>query len=171
MGWAALVVLVAVGLAAGFELSRMLMVPPRTDFTGTTLAGVPWSLSSHRGRPVLINFFGTWCAPCRQELPHLMELARRYREQGLEVAILAQEDAPTLRSDPQVGPAPVSFLADATEVFDRYGIRSVPHTILFRRDGQVALELPGYDPGQLGRLERAIRAELGLPETAEAVLR
>jgi thiol-disulfide isomerase/thioredoxin len=67
-----------------------LVRPPRLkraeDFTVALLRGEPLKLSEQRGKPVMINFWATWCAPCREEMPAMERLYRRHREHGLMLA-------------------------------------------------------------------------------------
>jgi thiol-disulfide isomerase/thioredoxin len=58
--------------------------PLAPDFTGTTLTGSRLSFSSYRGRVVVLNFWGSWCAPCREEAPMLAVAAQRYRSAGVD---------------------------------------------------------------------------------------
>jgi cytochrome c biogenesis protein CcmG/thiol:disulfide interchange protein DsbE len=60
------------------------------NFTMTDLQGLPWSLSAHRGRVVLVNFWATWCPPCREEIPGFVRLAKRARD--LDIAGIAMDD-------------------------------------------------------------------------------
>jgi thiol-disulfide isomerase/thioredoxin len=57
--------------------------PVAPDFTGTTLTGSRLSFSSYRGRVVVLNFWGSWCAPCREEAPTLAVVAQQYRQAGV----------------------------------------------------------------------------------------
>jgi thiol-disulfide isomerase/thioredoxin len=65
-------------------------VAPEIDLR--TLAGAPFKLSALKGRPVVITFWGTWCPPCRQEFPELVEAFRKYHAGGLEVVAVNQRD-------------------------------------------------------------------------------
>jgi thiol-disulfide isomerase/thioredoxin len=58
--------------------------PLAPDFTGTTLTGARLSFSSYRGRVVVLNFWGSWCAPCRAEAPALAVTAKQYRSAGVD---------------------------------------------------------------------------------------
>jgi thiol-disulfide isomerase/thioredoxin len=58
--------------------------PLAPDFTATTLTGAPLSFSSYRGQVVVLNFWGSWCAPCRAEAPALAGAAKQYRPAGVD---------------------------------------------------------------------------------------
>lgn len=62
-----------------------LMGKPAPDFTLKDLQGQPVSLTNYRGKAVMINFWATWCAPCKVETPWLVELRNRYAQKGFEV--------------------------------------------------------------------------------------
>ncbi|MFC6590983.1 TlpA family protein disulfide reductase [Deinococcus lacus] len=143
--------LLAGGLVAGLGVA--LLSPARTATTGspllgqpapafslTSLDGTPVSLESLRGRPVVVNFWASWCAPCRAEAPLLRELAGRQSEGGLAVVgIMFQEKQeaaardfireyalayPNLR-DPQ-----------ANTAID-YGVIGIPETFFIDKSGVV----------------------------------
>jgi thiol-disulfide isomerase/thioredoxin len=63
---------------------------PMPDFTMVDLEGAPWTLAAHRGRVVLVNFWATWCPPCREEIPGFVRLAES--EPDLEIAGIAMDD-------------------------------------------------------------------------------
>jgi thiol-disulfide isomerase/thioredoxin len=104
-------------------------------FTLTTLEGKKISLADYRGRPVLVNFWATWCAPCKLEMPWFEEFRAKYAGQGFEILGIAEDDAgkdeiakaakklgatyPILLTDGKVAPAyggidylPMSFYVD-----------------------------------------------------------
>ncbi len=65
---------------------------PAPDFAGTDLDGHPIRLSDYRGHPLLINFWASWCGPCRAEQPGLQAVARQYAPEGLEVLGITVRD-------------------------------------------------------------------------------
>lgn len=67
---------------------------PAYEFTLPDLEGNPVSLSDFHGRPVIINFWATWCAPCRLEMPELQETFTEYQADGLVILALNQEETP-----------------------------------------------------------------------------
>ena len=69
---------------------------PAPSFTATLLDGTRFDLAAHRGEVVVINFWATWCAPCREEMPAFEALQRTYRYQGLVIVAVSMDD-PELR--------------------------------------------------------------------------
>lgn len=100
-------------------------------------------LSEWRGKLVVLNFWASWCGPCREEMPMLDSMRARYAGQGLEVIGVAAEEAPAalsfLESNPVAYPILINSPADATDLSWRLGnIQSVlPYTALIGRDGRI----------------------------------
>jgi cytochrome c biogenesis protein CcmG/thiol:disulfide interchange protein DsbE len=115
------------------------------------------------GKPVLVEFWATWCVPCRKVLPHLVELNRRYRDQGLVVIGLNVED-PTADAekvrrftrdfgmDFQVAFAP----PDLYRFMNHKQAISVPKVFLFDGNGNVAEYITSYTPFTNRRIESAV---------------
>jgi peroxiredoxin len=68
--------------------------PVAPDFTLAQLDGKQLTLSSYRGKVVLLDFWATWCVPCREETPHLVELQAEYGDRGLQVIGVSMDDGP-----------------------------------------------------------------------------
>ena len=64
------------------------------DFSLPNLAGGQLDLSSYRGKVVLLDFWATWCVPCREEIPHFVELQDKYRDRGLQIIGVSMDDGP-----------------------------------------------------------------------------
>jgi len=87
----AVVAIVALTLPATAAITKGQPVP---NITGTTLDGQPFDLAALRGRPVVINFWGPSCVPCRTEFPLLAEKAREHAAEGLVIVGVLTDDAP-----------------------------------------------------------------------------
>jgi thiol-disulfide isomerase/thioredoxin len=122
-------------------------------FSVRDLDGKLLRLSDYRGHPVVLDFWATWCRPCRASIPHLDTLQQRYREQGLVVVGLSVDDGGPDQVRRFTNYLGVRFrvgLADQ-RVLDRYGpIRAIPTTFFIDREGRVVRRVVGYiDPETL----------------------
>jgi peroxiredoxin len=116
------------------------------DFKVVTAAGQQVSLEKYRGQVVILDFFATWCQPCRESIPHLVGLNRKYSKQGLQIlGLSADEDGERAvrafveqhRISYPVATAGESVLAD-------YGVRSVPVMFVIDKRGKVAEVYRGF---------------------------
>ena len=101
---------------------------PAPPFTLADPAGVSYTLDDLRGQVVLVNFWATWCEPCRAEMPELDELARDYREAGFRVlAVNVLEDAPNIRAFGTELDLDLPLLADRRgEIYKAYNVQAFP---------------------------------------------
>lgn len=112
---------------------------PAPDFTLTTLDGKKASLGDFRGKVVLLNFFATWCPPCRAEMPDLEATYKELKGKGLEiVAIDLQEDNATVSGFTKSLGLTFPILLDrGADVFGQYHITGLPTTFFIDRDGVI----------------------------------
>ena len=132
-------------VCAGTDLPRGLRLQAPSEsvdapaFSLPDLTGKKIQLKDYRGKLVFLNFFATWCGPCREEMPGMERLFRAYRDRGLVVlAVNMQQSAKTVR--PFVQELKLSFpsLLDAEgSVSHDYGIRALPVSFLVGRDGTI----------------------------------
>jgi peroxiredoxin len=112
------------------------------DFTLNDLDGQPVSLSDFRGRPVIVNFWATWCAPCRIEMPVFQEVFERHQEDGLVILALDQAEPAAVARDffyDEMGLTFTPLMDESSEVATRYGSYSVlPSTFFIDPAGKVA---------------------------------
>ncbi len=109
------------------------------DFTLETRDGETISLSDLRGQVVLVNFWATWCPPCRAEMPAIQQVYDRYRDQGFTVLAVdvAEGDAQvTAFADERGLSFPILMDRDAT-VSNRYQVRAMPSTFFVDRSGVI----------------------------------
>ena len=116
-------------------------------FSVKGLDGHAVRLSDYKHRPVIVDFWATWCAPCRASMPHLNDLSVRYGPKGLAVIGMSVDDT---------GPVPVRRFANDLgikftmamandDILDAYGpIRSIPTTVFISRKGEIVRRVVGY---------------------------
>ena len=118
-------------------VSRTLVAP---DFALPDVEGNIWRLSDFRGKVVLLNFWATWCPPCRAEMPSMETLYQAYKDQGFEILAVSSDVQGAAIVQPFMQEYRLSFpaLLDTTgRVNGMYGVRSIPTSYLVDRQGQV----------------------------------
>lgn len=137
-------VALAAGPGPGGAGRRPAAVAPA--LAGTTLTGARFDLATARGHVVLVNVFASWCGPCRDELPLLVEAARHWSPQGLQVVGLNLRDGPdavrALLAQAHADALTVLPDPDGTRAVD-WGVRGVPETFVVDRDGRIVAHQPG----------------------------
>ena len=119
------------------------------DFALKSASGENLRLSEYRGNVVMINFWATWCGPCRQEMPLLDDLYNRYQRVGFSLLGVNIDDDSrrAMRMVEELGVSfPVLFDADK-EVSKLYQVEAMPVTMLLDREGTVRHVHHGYKPG------------------------
>ena len=119
------------------------------DFALKSSTGENLRLSEYRGDVVMINFWATWCGPCRQEMPLLDELYTRYQRVGFNLLGVNIDDD-SRRAMQMIDELGVSFpvLFDARkEVSELYAVEAMPVTVIVDREGTVRYVHHGYKPG------------------------
>ena len=132
------------------------------DFTLQSREGGQVSLSELRGDVVMINFWATWCGPCRAEMPHLEALHQRYSDLGFTLLGVNVEEDSRL-SDQFLEETPVSFdiLFDPQNgVSELYDVIAMPSTVLVDRQGNMRFIHHGYKEGYENEYQTQVRALL-----------
>ncbi len=116
------------------------------DFSLESLDGKTTRLSDFRGKAVLLNFWATWCGPCKIEMPWFVDLQKRYGSQGLQIVGVAmddgsKEDIAKFAKDMGVN---YPILLGKESVGDQYGgVPALPETFLVGRDGKIVDKIVG----------------------------
>jgi peroxiredoxin len=135
---------------------------PAPDFALKSAAGPNLRLSEHRGQVVMINFWATWCGPCRQEMPKLEEIFSRYERAGFTLlgVNIDEDSARALRLAADLGVTFPLLLDHEQSVSRLYDVQAMPMTVLVDREGQVRSVHYGYRPGMEQRYLDEVRALL-----------
>ena len=115
------------------------------DLAFPQLNGGAWRLSDHRGEVVLINYWASWCAPCRQETPGLIALARDYRYKGLSIVGISMDEGgkPAVESFLREFHMPYPVLMPDLASPSTPAIEALPTTVLVDRNGRAAKSYVG----------------------------
>ena len=125
----------------------------------TSTSGQQITLANYKGHVLLLDFFATWCAPCRDSIPRLIDLNRRYGKQGLQVLGLSADEEGDRALDSFISEHKITYpVALAGEaVIDDYGLRSVPTLYVIDKKGRVAEKFQGYNEAMEKSLETLIK--------------
>ncbi len=111
------------------------------NFTLTDLRGKTWTLRDLRGKVVLVNFWATWCPPCRKEMPDLETLYRRFGPQGLVILGISDEEAAKVK--PFIEQQKVTYpvlLDPGRRVNELFQIEGIPKTFIYDREGKIVAQ-------------------------------
>ena len=127
---------------------------PAADFTLPDLNGNRVSLSQFRGQPLVINFWATWCPPCRSETPRLIEAYQR-EHGGVAFIAISDETADVVGPFVKANAVPYVVLLDSGDrVSSDYGVRALPTTFFVNRDGEIKVRYVGEMSANI--IERAL---------------
>jgi peroxiredoxin len=133
---------------------------PAPQFTLKSREGKDVSLASFKGQVVLLNFWATWCVPCREEMPKLQALYEKYNSLGFALVGVNVENNPdgTKKWLADNGPITFPILLDTkNEVSKLYRVETMPSTVLIARDGTMRFVHHGYKSGLEGDYQNEVR--------------
>ncbi len=153
---------------AGFVAALIVALPvvaaapsgPAPQFTLPAKAGGEVSLAQYKGQVVMINFWASWCGPCRQEMPLLEDIYKKYNKLGFTlIGVNVEPDSKA--ADEWLKQTPVTFpvLYDkASKVSEAFSVAGMPTTVIIDRKGNVRYRHVSYKPGDEGEYLNTIRA-------------
>lgn len=127
------------------------------NFSLPTLEGDELTLSDLRGQPVVLNFWSTWCQPCKIEHPYVLQAARAHHEQGaVFIGVLYDDEPAKARRELQrIGQAFPTVYDPSQRVSVDYGVTGVPETFIIDAEGRIAEKFVG--PVGPGQIEQALK--------------
>jgi len=159
------------GLIKGFALAAAFVLPvfaatssgPAPAFQLSGRGGKAIDLSQFKGQVVMINFWATWCGPCRQEMPLLEDIYKKYKPMGFTlVGVNVEPDAKGaeawLAKQKPVS-FPIAFDTDS-KVSKMYNVAGMPSTVFVDRKGNIRIMHKGYKPGDENLYLTQIRSML-----------
>jgi peroxiredoxin len=134
------------------------------DFTLPTIDGKDVKLSDYRGKAVLLNFWATWCGPCKLEIPWFLELQKQYASQGFVVVGVSMDDDPKKDVPPFAKEMKIDYpiLAGTEAVADQYGgVEGLPISFYIDKNGKIVKKIMGL--ASHSEVEDAIKEAIGSP--------
>jgi peroxiredoxin len=133
---------------------------PAPGFMLQTRGGGTLSLDQLKGQVVLLNFWASWCGPCRQEMPLLEGIYKKYHKLGVTlVGVNVEPDAKAANAALEKTPVSFPILYDPdSKVSQLYNVASMPSTVIIDRSGKVRLLHHGYKPGDENEYIDSLRA-------------
>jgi peroxiredoxin len=148
------------GPGGGGDAEKALVGKDAPAFTLKGMDGKPVSLSDHKGSVVILDFWATWCGPCRASLPGLNKIHKELKEQGLQTFAVDLEESKDV-----VQPVAAKICPDIPVLFDedsavakKYGVSGIPQTVIIGKDGKVKKVIIGG--GNEPRIKAAAEAAL-----------
>lgn len=142
--------------------------PALLDANFKTIDGQTKKLADYSGKVLVVDLWATWCGPCRQEIPHLVEMAKDYKSKGVEVVGLTTEDPAIIEQVKSFSKQfkinySVGFADQQMAVGLMNGRNGIPQTIIIGRDGKVKKHFVGFSaaisiPQMKAALDEAIAA-------------
>lgn len=126
-----------------------------------TLDGEPFSLTNFRGKTLLVNYWATWCKPCKEELPSIGELYKNVHGQGIEIVAVTSEKPATVRAYLKDKNLPFTFVLDPKDTISkRFKLAIVPSTLVIDDTGKLALRHSGQFDWNDGEFVKQLKSIL-----------
>jgi thiol-disulfide isomerase/thioredoxin len=148
------------------QLSNSPALGRSIDVAAPDLKGVERRVADRTGRVRIVDFWATWCEPCREQFPVLALMARTHQPDGLDViAVAVDEDGALVKEYVEANPYPFLFLWDkgGERQAERLGVERLPTTLLVDRGGRVRFVHHGYQQRDAALLDAQVRQLLSEP--------
>lgn len=117
-----------------------------TDFTLVSLDGEEYTLSALKGQVVIIDFWATWCPPCRNSIPTFVKLYEKYHERGFTILGIGLDDEQDLIKFNNQMNIPYPVFVGSNELAKAYGVTGIPKTIFVDKKGNIRKTQVGFAP-------------------------
>lgn len=144
---------VALGVAvSGCEPAGLVAgaTAPDAEVQPLAIGGKPVNLSQYKGKVVILDFWATWCGPCRQSFPHMQQMYDSLKSKGFEIVAVSDEDPDVIDKFVRKNGYTFNFYRDPFRVaFGKYKVGGLPTTFVINRDGKIVGKTEGFSPQEL----------------------
>jgi thiol-disulfide isomerase/thioredoxin len=148
----------------GFMTSAMAQQKMAPNFSLKSADGATYSLSKYKGKVVVVNFWATWCGPCRKEIPDFIKAYKNYKNEGLAIIGIALDEDGWTKVTPYVTENKINYpivLGDEEVVRNYGGINAIPTTFIIDKKGNIVDQYTGMM--SLKQLEAKVKPLLKTP--------
>ena len=141
-------------------VSREKQLETAPDFTLTSLSGEEIRLSQLRGKTVFLDFWATWCGPCRESVPHLVSLYKTHRENGFVIIGVSVDkgESDLVRRFAASMDIPYPIVIATGDLEKQYGVTALPTGFLIDREGRIRDKILGFSPSIAKQLDAKVAA-------------
>ena len=136
----------ALVVALVLTISSAALAAPAAPLETLNVQGLQKLVQANRGKPVVVNFFATWCPPCKAEIPMLVEMCDKYRDKVTFVGITVDNDSTVAKVLPYVAQMQINYpvYRAGNDVVQAFSIRSIPFNVGYGKNGKVAWAFSGF---------------------------
>jgi thiol-disulfide isomerase/thioredoxin len=138
--------LIVLAVAIGFAPCALAQKQKAADFSLKSSDGTSYELSKFKGKVVVVNFWATWCGPCRKEIPDFIEAYSKYKSKGLVIIGISLDQDGWTKVTPYVAQSKINYpvvLGDETVVRNYGGFNAIPTTFIVDKSGNIVDQQTG----------------------------